>query len=315
MRRYSIWSVLCIALLLTACSKQDQDKNNDPGLSYDDSSWLMGCLLDWDAQTEEYLPIEGIFVEKDHKELGIMAETLAAAKDHFLSMANEKADIQTIGETITWFLTDNSGKSQGKAVFSPSSAPNEVARLSLDGISGNESPLVLVRYITPDGFPVPNISDWAREMLEDVYYYGNIVDIEDHGVGSGKFVVIREFEERSWQRGMAIRMPDKVWKLGESVTRDHLDELDARSSSIRTMIIAANCLNADKAIMSMQLGRTGSLTDWNRRFLSDDRTWLGARKALNMVTGEDSWVSAFNPYFCEALIYWFEPQGDGIKYW
>jgi hypothetical protein len=154
-----------------------------------------------------------------------------------------------------------------------------------------------------------------KEELEDNYYYGAIVNISDHGCGSGKFVVLREYNFTNGANGLAIRLDNTRWhikKLGDG-TLEH--QIWTRSSCLSTMNTARDILNKDWSILTKQLKAAGSRQP-DQHFGSSDRAWSGWHYYLCFHDGECDTIGPFNDLeFYECWLYWFYPDGNRIVFW
>ena len=114
----------------------------------------------------------------------------------------------------------------------------------------------------------------VQEDLEDNYYYGAIVNISDHGYGSGKFVVFREYNFSNGAPGMAVRLDNHHWDTWELNLKDNASRVFARASSLSTMKTAGEIYRKDKTILSKQLKNAGC-TAIDEHYASSSKTWNG----------------------------------------
>ena len=297
---------LCaLALTFASCEKQDPSGVH-AAPEYDDAAYLLdGLVKEVDG---EYIPIHGLFTDEG---LVIPVASSFEAEKHFRSLAAPGTELREQGSDIVWSLTDGEGAPQGNAVFSLQTG-RSFARISLpdsfpEGLRNVEyrSTEGLVKAVDPD----------VREDLEDNYYYGAIVNISDHGCGSGKFVVLREYNFDNGAAGLAIRLDNTRWhikKLGDGTLEYQIWK---RASCLATMNTARSILLKDWNILVKQLKTAGSIEPY-QHFGSDDRQWTGWHYYLCFHDGECDTIGPFNDLeFYECWLYWFLPDGKSIRFW
>lgn len=153
------------------------------------------------------------------------------------------------------------------------------------------------------------------EDLEDNYYYGAIVDISDHGCGSGKFVVFREYQPADDSPGMAVRLDGHHWETWELNQKDNAARVYGRASSLNTLQQAGEIYRRDQDILYKQL-KTAGYTSMNQHYASSTTTWNGWHNYYCLHDGECDWIGPVNDTdFFECWIYWFKPQGSSIYFW
>lgn len=297
-----------LALALVACNK---DAPSHMETDYDDAEHIENCLLAIGRQEGSLHAIQGVTYVQDRKQVVLIpVSSLAEAKSHFKSLAHDQAMIKESGNKIVWRMTDTKGESQGEAVF----LPKDDRILAVVTLPESCQRLDMIEYIVKNKYPFQAVDPKVREDLEDNYYYGAIVDISDHGCGSGKFVVIREYNFDTTENGMAIHLGTKLEDYGMD---DHewIKACD-RSSCRNTLGIAGTILNYDPDVLRTQLSRSGSNTNWNNHFLSADRQWTGKHYYYNIATGDYDTIGPFSDLeFYEAWVYYFLPNGDHIDFW
>jgi len=298
------------ASVFAGCKK---DKPESEYLSdHDDAQYLIDGLVRAEAATGELLPIRGSFLDDDNPSvLTIPAASVEEAKEHFTSLAYPGADLSSTGDKIIWKLKGLQDEDQGQAEFTEGEG-RILARVELPEAC---APISDITYVDLSYAPFNDVNPDVRELLEDYYYYGAIVEISDHGCGSGKFVVLREYDFSNGAAGMAIQLGRTLynWKdISEEMERQHAK----RSSCRSTMGTAGSILNSDPQILGKQLANAGSNSNWDQHYLSNDRQWTGWHYYYNLKTGDYDTIGPFNDLdYYEALIYWFVPDGDHINFW
>ena len=306
MRQNRLLICCALVLALSACQKQNNGEEEQRGVpKYDDVSYLMDGLVKEVAG--ETVPIRGFL---DGERLMISSASVFDAEEHFRSLLPPEAPLRSDGNTLVWSMTDEHGMPQGDAVFSITDAP-DVALLSLPEAFGASFKKVVYSPLTTLQSDNPAV----LEDLEDNYYYGAIVQISDHGCGSGKFVVFREYNPANGNPGMAVRLDSHHWEHWELILRDNSAKVFGRASSLSTMQQAGEIYRKDKAILSKQLKNAGC-TIIDQHYASSTTTWNGWNYYYCLHDGECDWIGPINDTdFYECWIYWFKPQGNSIRFW
>lgn len=303
-----IFLFAAVALAVISCKKDGEETYI--GRRFNDAEHLQFGLV---SQPREggsgvialmgYLTDEGV--------VRIPVDGLEGAKAHFRSLTNEEAYLREVGNKIVWPLYDTQEKSQGEAVFLPADAPL-FARVTLP----SSCDLVHeIQYISSDAMPLQSLLGSVQEDLEDNYYYGAIVQISDHGCGSGKFVVFREYNPANDSPGMAVRIDNHHWYPSELKLKDNAARVYDRASCLSTLETAGGIYRSDKAILAQQL-RNAGCTALDQHYASSSKTWNGWHYYYCLHDGESDWIGPVNDTdFYECWIYWFKPQGNSISFW
>ena len=304
--RYIIAAALALcALLLFACEKREI---KEP-VSYNDAEFLMGGLVSQDRVSGSVNPIMGQFTAD--KEITIPVESYEEARELFESIISPDAQVERSGSSIIWHLTDGQGASMGDAVFDKGPGAT-LATLSLPAACDF---VRTVKYATPRSDFLMVVDPDVKEDLEDNYYYGAIVNISDHGCGSGKFVVLREYNFNSGAAGMAIRLDSRRWHDSEMSQGSTGHDVASRASCLATMRTAGAIIRSDWNVITKQLVNAGSIMP-TQHFYSADRYWTGLHYYYCFHDEETDTVGPFNDLeFYEAWIYWFQPSGNSIYFW
>ena len=297
-----------LALVFAGCQKQDTESyvyDGTPGCN--DANYLMDGLFK--KMNGEYVPLRGFITGNG---LVIPVTSVFDAERHFLSILPSDATLREDGDDIVWSMTDDRGKPQGDAVFSFDASDNYLARITLPESFPQDVRPVL--YLSAQGL-LTAIDPTVQEDLEDNYYYGAIVDISDHGCGSGKFVVFREYNFSNDAPGMAVRLDNHHWEPWELKLKDNARRVFERASCLNTMRQAGAIYRNDKDILSKQL-RNAGCTMLDQHYASSTDTWNGWNYYYCLHNDESDWIGPINDTdFYECWIYWFKPQGSGIHFW
>ncbi len=297
-----------LALVLAGCQKQDPESVDGHGIShYNDADYLMDGLFK--KVNGEYRPIHGSLSDAG---LVIPVTSVFEAERHFRSLLPSYASPQENGDSMVWSMTDEQGNPLGKAVFSLENNGLFLARITLpDSFPKDVRPVL---YRSSEGM-FTAIDPAVREDLEDNYYYGAIVNISDHGCGSGKFVVFREYDFSNGNPGMAVRLDSHHWETWELNQKDNAARVFGRASCLNTLEQAGEIYRKDKDILSKQLKNAGC-TVIDQHYGSSTKTWNGWHYYYCLHNGESDWIGPINDTdFYECWIYWFQPQGSEIHFW
>lgn len=299
-----------LALVAAGCQKlkQESDIEEHGTPQYNDADYLMDGLF---RRTDgNYLPIQGFLTGNG---LVIPVTSVFDAERHFRSLLPSYASPVEEGSRIVWSMSDDQGKAQGDAIFS---------------LGRGDDPF-LAKITLPESFPqdvrpvlyqpslglLTAIDPAVQEDLEDNYYYGAIVDISDHGCGSGKFVVFREYNFSNDAPGMAVRLDNHHWEPWELKLKDNARRVFQRASCLNTMRQAGAIYRNDKDILSKQL-RNAGCTALDQHYASSTDTWNGWNYYYCLHNDESDWIGPIHDTdFYECWIYWFKPEGSGIHFW
>ena len=297
-----------IALVLSGCQKLEQEEPAaEHGIpNYNETAYLMDGLFK--KVNGEYLPIQGFLSEAG---LVIPVSSVFEAERHFRSLLPPYASPREIGDTIVWSMTDDQGMEQGDAVFALADNGPFLAQITLPDTFPHNVRQVL--YRSSEGL-FNAVDPAVREDLEDNYYYGAIVEISDHGCGSGKFVVFREYNFENSTPGMAVRLDSHHWEPWELKLKDNSAKVFGRASSLPVMQAAGEIYRRDRTILAKQLQNAGC-TIIDQHYASSTSTWNGWNYYYCLHNGESDWIGPVNDTdFYECWIYLFMPNGSGIYF-
>ena len=291
--------------MLAGCKKQETVRVHQiPVL--DDAAYLKDALVK--EVSGELVPILGSIGSEG---LVIPCASASEAEAHFRSLISPGTKLKEQGSSLSWSLTDGKGNSQGEAVFSKENAPL-FARVALP--ESFPAGFKAILYKSAAGL-LSSVNPDVQEDLEDNYYYGAIVNISDHGCGSGKFVVLREYDFSNGAAGMAIRLDDRRWHQSEMNYGSTEHDIAARASCLATMRTAGGIIRGDWNILTKQLQNAGSRMP-DQHFYSADRQWTGRHYYYCLHDDECDTIGPFNDMeFYECWIYWFIPDGSSIRFW
>ena len=296
-----------LALILVSCQKQDAEIER-PTIEYDDAAYFLDGLVK--KVGEEYLPLHGILTEGG---ILIPAVSVFEAERHFRSLLPPEAKVQEEMNSLVWTPDDEKNIPQGKVVFSVDIEGPAIARVSLPASCFPES-IRSILYLPAMGL-LGEVNPSVREDLEDNYFYGAIVDISDHGCGSGKFVVFKEYDFSNGSPGMAVRVDDHRWTTEERNIGDNGGKVYGRASCLSTLKKAGEIFRSDRSILSKQFKNAGC-TILDQHYGSSTTTWNGWHYYYCLHNDECNWIGPIHDTdFYECWIYWFKPQGDGILFW
>ena len=293
-----------LSILVCACQKRELD---DPVI-YDDAEYILGGLVNTDRSDGVLRPIRGRFTGEG--ELTVPVASFDEAQELFLSLLPPYAEASITGDRIAYKLTDGQDAAQGEAVFTKDAEGG--ARLTLPAAC---NPVRVVLFASPQDMLLEAVDPDVKEDLEDNYYYGAIVNIADHGCGSGKFVVLREYNFDNGAAGMAIRLDSRRWHTSEMSQGSTEHDIAARASCLSTMRTAGAIIRSDWNVITKQLTNAGSIIP-DQHFYSADRQWTGLHYYYCFHDEETDTIGPFNDLeFYEAWIYWFQPSGNSIYFW
>lgn len=308
MRQNRLFICCALVLALSSCQKMDnpaEEQRSAP--EYDDAVFFLDGLVK--KTGGEYIPIQGFISEGS---ISIPVSSIFEAERHFRSLLPPGASVQEGWQTLVWYPDDENGVPQGEVVFRFESEGPAMARVSLPASFPEMIRTVLYQ---PSTSLLRAVDPAVQEDLEDNYYYGAIVNISDHGCGSGKFVVFREYDFSNGAPGMAVRLDSHHWDTGELNQKDNAARVFARASCLSTMEKAGEIYRKDRSILSKQL-RNAGCTIIDQHYASSSSSWNGWHYYYCLHDGESSWIGPVHDTdFYECWIYWFRPEGNSILFW
>ena len=309
MQQNRLFIICCaLAVALFACQKKDNPTDEQRNAhEFNDASYFMDGLVK--KSDGEYIPLQGFISDGS---IRIPVASIFEAERHFRSLLPPEADVREEWDSLVWNPDDEDNISQGKVVFTIESEGPAIARVSLPASFPEAIRTIL--YV-PSSILLTAVNPAVQENLEDNYYYGAIVEIADHGYGSGKFVVFREYNFENSAPGMAVRLDNYHWYPSELKLKDNAARVYGRASCLSTMETAGEIYRKDKSILSKQLKNAGC-TILDQHYASSTKTWNGWHYYYCLHTDKSDWIGPVNDTdFYECWIYWFKPEGDSIKFW
>ena len=308
MRHNRLFLCCALAWALCACTKIVSPVQEQGGIpKVDDASYFLDGLVK--DTGEEYIPIRGFIADGS---IRIPVASVFEAERHFRSLLPPDAAVLEEWNALVWNPDDEKGVPQGKVVFLIDDEGPAIARVTLPD-SFPES-IRSILYL-PSASLLTAVNPAVQEDLEDNYYYGAIVDIADHGCGSGKFVVFREYNFTNDAPGMAVRLDSHHWTNAELNLKDNAQKVFSRASCLSTLETAGEIYRADRTILAKQLKNAGC-TIIEQHYASSTTTWNGWHYYYCLHDGESNWIGPVHDTdFYECWIYWFKPDGHSICFW
>ena len=308
MQRNRLYIGLIGCLLAVFSCQKDNTPSVEPGSpEYNDADYFMDGLVR--KKGEEYLPLQGYISEGS---IRIPVASVFEAERHFRSLLPPDAVVREEMNSLVWVPDDEKDNPQGEVVFYVDGEGLFVAHVKLPDSFPEAIRTVL--YL-PSVLFLDAVNPAVREDLEDNYYYGAIVDIADHGYGSGKFVVFREYNFENGAPGMAVRIDNHYWEPWELKLKDNAARVFERASCLSTLETAGAIYRKDKNILSKQLKNAGC-NHLDQHYGSSTTTWNGWHYYCCLHEDKSGWIGPINDLeFYECWIYWFKPKGNSIVFW
>ena len=233
----------------------------------------------------------------------------------------EGADYTETATSLTWRMTDGFGKPQGEAVLNKVTNGTMVAEAKLP----SNIPFVrTIRFIPKDKWP-ENKNDFvffdiisADDLLAD-YWAGNIVEIEKpthHG--TGKFVVMRDFDNETNEKGLLMRLPKnhKSDLVSETLTGGW-ESIRNRCSKVGVVKTLRDIYRADMDFWDPIMEKADFDTRDYHYFCWDGgyHWWYGYQyQKVNFKTGDRTDLDTWHPNFreCWAYHFWLEKDKNGV---
>ena len=315
-------SLLTIGLVMgtisfVSCNKNDP--NNDPDGAPDkmanDASSFIGQFAVWDDDGNlEYITKGYQLNEADPTEISVICESWDTAVERFKDWMGEGANFKETATDITWKMHDEKGKSQGVAVLTKKTGDGLVAEAILPA----EIPFVhTIRFIPRESWPNNDAIVFVTDIdacpeLED-FFFGNVINIQQPDRhGTGDFVVMREYDEETNEKGILCRLPkgydqdSNFWDLDEGYKK--------RRSSVATVKAISKIYRESPEFWDEIMDALDFDTrDYTYFCWDGDHSWWRGDynyKKVNIKTGAVSDISIFHPNYKECWAYHFWPEKD-----
>ena len=308
-------SLLTIGLVMgtmsfVSCNKNDQDEN--PDKMANDASSFVGQFAVWDDEGNlEYLAKGYQLNEADPTEISVICESWDKAVVRFKDWMGEGADFKETATDITWKMHDEKGKSQGEAVLTKKAEGGLVAEAKMPA----DLPFVhTIRFIPRESWPNNDVLIFVGEIgaskeLRD-YYIGNVINItEPDRHGTGDFVVMREYDDETNEKGILCRLP-KGYEEHWGITPD----AKKRRSSVATVKAISQIYRDSPEFWDEIMDALDFDTrDYTYYCWDGDHSWWRGEynhKKVNIKTGAVSDISIIHPNYKECWAYHFWPEKD-----
>jgi hypothetical protein len=307
-------------MAIFSCRKEDPAERS---IKADDARYLMSNLVFVDENDiiTGYMTGFGLN-QADPGQISIPCETLEQARDIFLGWIPDYANPVIQEERITWNMTDSLGVSQGAAILVPGGNTGAVAHLELPdrfpGVTG-------VQFLPASSMPTNAELDVADEL--DDFFFLNVVDITEEKYpraqmksyhGNGKFLVIREFSQKTNTSGILLATPDEEHSPWYDIWTDwEVADVRARETAQLQVVSAQYRKYPDVFDNALKELGYASGDHW---FLCwrNPANWTENGRQLqrfNLRSQELQDRNGFHPYYYEAKVYFFsvEKSGDSHK--
>lgn len=319
----SILLLSCTAAFVS-CKKNDNtgDSQQQATIKFDDATYIMSQFAEWDDDGNLLFRTKGYTLnEADDTEVSLCVETWGEALSMFKEWMPEGADYTETATSLTWRMTDGFGKPQGEAVLNKVTNGTMVAEAKLP----SNIPFVrTIRFIPKDKWP-ENKNDFvffdiisADDLLAD-YWAGNIVEIEKpthHG--TGKFVVMRDFDNETNEKGLLMRLPKnhKSDLVSETLTGGW-ESIRNRCSKVGVVKTLRDIYRADMDFWDPIMEKADFDTRDYHYFCWDGgyHWWYGYQyQKVNFKTGDRTDLDTWHPNFreCWAYHFWLEKDKNGV---
>ena len=309
-----------------SCNQNIEPENNQEQEEFksNDASFILAQFAEWDDNGNLLFRTKGYTLnEADDTEVSLCVETWEKSLSMFKEWMPHDADFSETATSLTWKMSDGYGNSQGQAVLSKVNDGTMVAEAKLP----SDLPFVrTIRFIPRDLWPenavamdplsfTDKIS--ASELLEP-FFFGNTVQIDEpthHG--TGLFVVMREFNNETNEKGLIIRLPKghtydaaKEWLNPFS---DNWDKIKSRVSKVGVVQTLVDIYRADKDFFDPIMDEA----DFDTRdytYFCWDGGWSLFKgyqyKKINFIKGDMESLNEWHPNMKECWAYYFWVEID-----
>lgn len=318
----SILLLSCTAAFVS-CNKPDNNGDAQQGaIKFDDAAYIMGQFAEWDNDGNLLFRTKGFTLnEADDTEVSLMVNTWEKALNMFKEWMPEESDYTETATSLTWRMTDGYGKSQGEAVLSKVTNGTMVAEAKLP----SNIPFVrTIRFIPDDKWPenkkdIVFFDEISADDLLEEYYAGNIVNITTpthHGTGD--FVVMRDFDNETNEKGLIMRLPkDHKSDLVSETLSLGWESIRDRCSKVGVVKTLVNIYRDNKDFWDPIMDKAGFDTRDYHYFCWDGgyHWWYGYEyKKINFKSGNCTDLDTWHPNYreCWAYHFWLEKDKNGV---
>ena len=315
-------SLFLCAFASVSCEKDINavvDEDNFPSMGFSDADYFAGQFVSLDEEGNVALHLSGYLLnEADDTEISYCTEEWQEAVSMFKGWLPEEAVYQETESSLTWEMHDAEGKFLGEAVLSKKNGD-----LVAEAILPASTPYVrTIRFIPKAAWPenrvmIPSFDDVDNDDLLDDYFFGNTVEIKtapkDHDHGTGEFIVLREYNHESNEKGILFRLVPGLWSL-ERADKDRSIYKRRRNMSDAKLVSRIYRQNS-KALETVieRMESFGPRTAWYYAYEPRAKFPEPKDQKIQMHTGSLHWWNAFYPNANELYIYyfWVEENSSG----
>ncbi len=317
MKKYMKKGLIFLTTIICACvsvfSSCQKDNKEQEDYSINEAAHFIGNFVSLNQDGSISVRLTGYCLnEADDTEISILAESWEEAVMLFKSWLPDNASFTENESSITWGMKDSEGKSQGNVVLTKKSGG-----LVAEAVVPSEIPYVhTIRFIPKASWPENRVDiiaagDLDTNDLLDEYFLGNVIVIKTpthHG--TGKFMVVREYDQKKDEKGILVNIQNKSY----NVMLDDMDAVANRSRSTTDIQAASRAYIENKADLDplMQEAGFGPRTanvycwEWSDFFLTRGKH----DKRVKFDTAEVTSLTPFHPNSHEVQMYYFWVEKD-----
>ena len=301
----SIISIAAMILVAGACNKQNQPDEGPVKAS--DLKYLVGGLMriDGSGQVTGYMYGDNLN-PADPYEVTVPVDSYEEAVALFMDLLPEGASVSQDATSVTWNMTDEDGKPEGKAVLKKNEQLGAIASLTVTPLLQASGSMIIPSVTFLPSTLWPENAGAAEEILKRDYYVGAAVWKEkDEGFGKGEFLVIREWTPK--ESGIMIQMSDHKYPS---------NNIAKGASSMNTLHRVHKALMANYDLLVEGYGKAHGWPSLDKWYMSSDDEWF-CGGYLNLKTGKEKWsfLELSVDYCYLVSVYCFKPDGKKIKFW
>ena len=325
---FTLTSILLLfgTVAFVSCKKSDAPEGNQQEeFKSDDAAFIMSQFAEWDDEGNLLFRTKGFTLnEADDTEVSLCVETWEESLIMFKEWMPADADFSETATSLTWRMSDGFGKSQGEAVLSKVTNGSMVAEAKLP----SDIPFVrTIRFIPKDKWPTNGgtiifVDQISADQLLEPYFFGNTVTIEEpthHG--TGKFVVMREFDNEKNEKGLIMRLPKghkyNAFAEWSNIFSDNWDKIKSRVSKVGVVTTLVKIYREDRDFWDPIMDEA----DFDTRdytYFCWDGGWSFFKgyqyKKINFIKGDAESLSETHPNMreCWAYHFWVEEDKNGV---
>lgn len=327
--RFTSIVLLLFTAALVSCKKNtDLEGKEQEEFKSNDAAHIVAQFAEWDENGNLLFRTKGYTLnEADDTEVTLCVDTWEKSLSLFKEWMPDDADYSETATSLTWKMSDGYGKSQGQAVLNKAADGTMVAEAKLP----SDLPFVrTIRFIPKDKWPENSVmvpphvftDQISASQLLEPYFFGNTVQIDEpNHHGTGLFVVMREFDNETNEKGLLMRLPKghkyNAFEEWANIFSDNWEKIKSRVSKVGVVTTLVGIYRDNRDFWDPIMDEA----DFDTRdytYFCWDGGWSFLKgyqyKKINFIKGDLENLNEAHPNMreCWAYYFWVEEDKNGV---